>query len=52
MKCRDCPLYEQQTSYGREFVKCNNMKCPYYYPYFPDYGICRKSNETSVSKER
>ncbi len=52
MKCSQCPYYEQKTSYGTESVKCNNVTCQYYYPYFTDYGICRKSNETSVSKER
>jgi hypothetical protein len=27
MKCPRCPYYEQKTSYGIEYVKCNNDEC-------------------------
>lgn len=30
MKCPHCPYYKQITSYGTEFIKCNNEECPYY----------------------
>ena len=33
VKCfwqKNCPYYEQVTSYGTEEVKCGNTDCPHY----------------------
>lgn len=27
MNCPQCPYYEVKTSYGTEFVKCDNKEC-------------------------
>ena len=29
-KCPCCPLYPQTTSYGTEWIECNNKECPHH----------------------
>jgi len=28
-ECKDCPYYEQKTSYGTEMIICMNVTCEY-----------------------